>query len=69
QPSRIQDNMINICFGGKIVKVSLGLLIFWCLLSGLILYVIIETAVRRAIDSSRLTEKIDKILNEKNKRD
>ncbi|MBE2905318.1 MULTISPECIES: hypothetical protein [Anoxybacillaceae] len=51
------------------MKVSLGLLIFWCLLSGLILYVIIETAVRRAIDSSRLTEKIDKILNEKNKRD
>lgn len=45
----------------------IGLGIFLWLIGMLILYIIIETAVRRGIDSSKLSDRIQKMEEEMNK--
>ncbi|SNT31743.1 hypothetical protein SAMN05444672_11459 [Bacillus sp. OK838] len=43
-------------------------IVFLCLVGLGILYIIIETAVRRGLDSSKLSERIERLEDELNKR-
>lgn len=48
------------------MEISLGLFIFGMFVSIFILYVVIETAVRRGIDSSKTHSMIKELLEKKN---
>jgi len=51
------------------MEMPIGLFIFLCIVSLFVLYVVIETAVRRGIDSSNTSQMIQELLEKQNRDD
>ncbi|SFL44693.1 hypothetical protein SAMN04487943_101595 [Gracilibacillus orientalis] len=51
------------------MEMPIGLFIFLCVVSLIIFYAVIETAVRRGIDSSQTSQMIKELLDKQNEKD